>query len=187
MSTGGDPAGRPRLADLAETVVVRPVADRRAALRGIDPASACWGFAATAARVVLGRYPVERWAELLESPRLVEARLFDDRRDFHWLEGRGVVLEVAAAGTAAEPAGRQPRDFLIAGEEWLQRDRRSRLWGEWLEDSDSWYEERIPDPQRYEGLEPSAGNRFAFLLYREYIRAGRLEYVRYLGVEGGAE
>lgn len=187
MNAGGDPAGRPRLVDLAETVVVRPVADWREALSAFDRGADCWGFVATAARVVLGRHPVERWTELLESARLAEARLFDDRRDFHWLEDRGVVLEIAGEGDGAATVARQPQNFLIAGDGWFQRDRRSRLWGEWLEGTDSWYEERIPDPQRYEGLEPGAGHRYAFLCYREYIRYGRVEYVRYRSVEGGAE
>lgn len=187
MSPGDDPTGRPRLADLAETVAVRPIADWREALRAIDAGTTCWGIVATAARMTLGRHAIERWKELLDSPRLIEARVFDDEWDLHWLEDRGVILEVAGPGAASEPASGRPEELLIAGDGWYQRNRRSRLWGEWLEGTDSWYEERIPDPQRYEGLEPGEGHRYAFLLYREYIREGRVEYVRYRSVEGGTK
>jgi hypothetical protein len=187
MREGADPDGLPRLEYLTEAVIVRPVADRRQALGGFEPGSACWGFVATAARAVLGRYPLERWTELLESPRLIEARLFDDRRDFHWLENRGVVLEAPGTNVAAEPTEPAERTFRIEGEHWLQRDRLSRLWGTWLEGTDSWYEERIPDPQRYGGLDPGKESLYGFLRYREYIRDGRVEYVRYRSVEGGAE
>jgi hypothetical protein len=180
-----DSTALPRLLPRAEVVAVHPVADWREVLDRLDPAATLWGMAATAARAELGRYPVERWRQILERPRLIEARLFDETRDLHWLEGRGVVLEVAGSGAAGDGPDRSPPAERIGGDAWLQRDRCSRLWGEWLEDTDTWYEERIPDPLRYPGIEPGAGHRYVFLRYREYIREGRVEYVRYLGLEGG--
>lgn len=175
----------PRLVDLSETVSVRPVANWREVLDRRDPEATMWGMAATAARAELGLHPVERWREILERPRLIEARLFDETLDLHWLEGRGVVLEVAGSNAAEDGHDQPPPAERIEGEAWLQRDRRSRLWGEWLEDTETWYEERIPDPLRYPGIEPGAHHRYVFLRYREYLREGRVEYVRYLGVEGG--
>lgn len=186
MSSAGDSTDLLRLRPLTEAVVVRPVADWRETLRHLDSASDLWGFAATAARAELGRYPAERWRELLAQPRLVEARLFDGTWDLHWLDGRGVLLEVAEPGDGSRGQTEQPGDFRIAGDGWLQRDRRSRLWGEWLEGTDTWYEERIPDPLRYEGIAPGLDHRYVFLRYREYVRDGRVEYVRYLEVEGGS-
>lgn len=187
MSGYGDSTDPLRLVELAETIVVRPVASLVGALGAFDAAASVWGFVATAARVDLGRYPLDRWRELLGHPRLVEARLFDDQRDLHWLEGRGVLLSV---DHPADPGGAQeqsPADLRIEGKQWLQRDRRSRLWGEHLGGTESWYEERIPDPLRYPGIEPVDGHRYVFLRYREYVRGGRVEIVRYLEVVGGSK
>ncbi len=119
------------------------------------------------------------WLEELSKPRVREVRVFNARLDARWLEDRGVSL-------ATEPEG-EPADAVVGGAEWLQRDRRSRLWGAWLKGTDSWYEERIPDPLRYQGLTPGAEHRFAFLCYREYIRCGVVEHIRFIEVEGGTQ
>jgi hypothetical protein len=157
-------------------LLARPL-DHLAAVEEVLPATGdLWGFFTTAAEARLGRHTAAQWRSFLRRPGLVEARIFDEERDVHWLAGRGLFL--VAAGPDADPAE------VVGGEGWLQRDRRSRLWGEWLAEAGGWYEERIPHPQCYSGLAPGPENNFAFLVYREYVCQGAVRYVRYLRVEG---
>jgi hypothetical protein len=163
-----------RLIAPAEPLTVRLLATLEE-LASRLPLEESWGFYTTPGEARLLRAPLGRWQEIASLPRLQELRVFGPERDLHWLAGRGVELS-----TGSDPGVSESQR--IGGAGWLQRERRSRLWGEHLAE-DRWYEERIPDPLRYEGLAPS---RFAFLLYREYVRDGVVGYVRYLGVEGGA-
>lgn len=163
-----------RLVPVAGPFAVRPLARVEEVVAELTPDSRSWGFYTTPAEARLLRAPVERWAEVAGLPHLQELRLFGPEGDFHWREGSGVAITPAPGGAPGSPG-------------WWQRDRRSRLWGERLEGTESWYEERIPDPLFYEGLLPGAEERYAFLLYREYVYAGAVRYVRYLGVEGGAK
>jgi hypothetical protein len=144
------------------------------ALAELPETGELWGFWTTPARAGLGRRAAAEWQAVLSDPRLLEARVFGEALDLHWLAGRGFCLR---------PAGAAPGEAIGGGEEWLERERRSRLWGEWLAEAAGWYEERIPDPQRYEGLVPGR-DVLAFLVYREYVAAGVVRYVRYLRVEG---
>lgn len=157
---------------------VRTLASPAEVVSGLVPSGLVWGFYTTPSEARLLRAAPERWAELAAQRHLQELRVFGPERDFHWLEGGGVAITSAPAGA---PPG------LAGSSGWWQRDRRSRLWGETLGDTGTWYEERIPDPQVYEGLVPAAGERYAFLLYREYVHAGAVRYVRYLDVQGGAK
>ena len=154
-----------------ERVAVSPVEAWEPALAGLAPDAPLWGYLLTPSEARLCRLPAREWERQLASPRVQEARVFGAGRDLHWLDGRGVLLQVDSSGP-------------IGGEGWLERERCSRLWGEWLEDTGTWYEERIPDPLRYEGLEARKEHRNAFLRYREYVREGSVQYVRYLAVEG---
>lgn len=160
----------------SERLLARALASRDELAAAVEAAASGWGFSTTVTEARLFHGPAARWLELARSPDLLELRVFSPGRDVHWLGSRGVELVVAGP---AEPGGAP----MIGGPGWLVRDRRSRLWGEWLRD-DLWYEERIPDPLRYEGL---AGSRYAFLRYLEYVRGGRVCHVRCLAVEGGEE
>lgn len=159
-----------------EPLVARKIPDLSTGVARLAPARPYWGFWTTPATAQLQRRLGREWQAQIDQEPPVELRVFGQDLDLHWLAGRGVCLSAAETSPAE-----------VGGPGWLERDRRSRLWGEWLEPTDAWYEERIPDPLRYGGLDPNAGNRFAFLRYREYIHRGVLQYVRYLGVEGGEE
>jgi hypothetical protein len=161
-----------RLTGPSEPVLARPLASHEDLLSRL-PQEPSWGFYTIATEARLLHAPAARWQEIAARSDLQELRVFNPDRDLHWRAGRGVELTASS-----EPGGPEPT---IGGAGWLQRDRRSRLWGEHLQ-GDRWYEERIPDPLRYEGLTPA---RYAFLVYREYVQAGAVRYVRYLGVEGG--
>ena len=169
-----------RLTDASEGLAPRPLKSPEEVVARLGEATSYWGWYATPAEARLLSGLPAFWREVALRPYLQELRVFGPDRDAQWWEGRGVELAVVPKPTAPSPD-------LIGGPGWLQRDRRSRLWGEWLEGTDAWYEERIPDPLRYQGLEPGAQNRYAFLRYREYIQGGVVRYVRYLGVEGGTE
>lgn len=171
------------LAECTERVEAVPVADLLAYLVTLDPTAERWGFAATAVRARLGRLSLREWSEILAAPRLLEARLWDTTEDLHWLEGRGVLLRVIP--TSASVTG--GASLAVDGSGWLVRRRRSRLWGEWLEEAGGWYEERIPDVLHYDGIAPGAESRNVFLVAREYVRLGVVEHVRYLSVEGAKE
>lgn len=143
-----------------------------------------WGYLLTASRARLLSASLSLWREAVTaSPFLQELRVFDGAVDFHWLGERGVVQSVDGETNDGEGTG----DPVVAPEGWLQRDRRSRLWGEWLRGTELWYEAGIPDPIAYEGLSPGPEQRFVFLRYREYICHGRAKYIRYLDIEGGAD
>ncbi|HET9212194.1 MAG TPA: hypothetical protein VFR03_17455 [Thermoanaerobaculia bacterium] len=157
----------------AEPVTAQPLASLEELMARLPPEPS-WGFYTTPAEARLLRAPNTRWREIASLPELQELRVFSTERDLHWQAGRGVELSVVSG--ADDGAA-----LAVGGAKWLQRERRSRLWGEHLA-GDLWYEERIPDPLRYEGLAPA---RYAFLRYREYVRDGAVVYVRYLGVEGG--
>ncbi len=179
MSSRRNGAG---LAPSDEEVRVRAFDSFTAWCEAIPPGEP-WGFYTTPTKARLLRRRGLEWSELLAWPRLVEARLFAAGCDARWLEDRGIVLELVPPGEARDGEGEEG----IGGAGWLQRDRRSRLWGSWLEGSEAWYEERIPDPLFYRGLPPGPENRFPFLRYREYVRRGVVEMVRYLAVEGGSQ
>jgi hypothetical protein len=155
-----------------DRLAVRPLATAEEVAAGLDPAGDFWGFYTTPAEARLLRAPADRWREVAEQPWLQELRVFGPDRDLRWQGDRGVALTLSEAG-------------LVGGSGWLQRDRRSRLWGEWLEGTDTWYEERIPEPLRYSGLAPGTAHRYAFLGYREYVQDGVVRYVRYVEVVGG--
>jgi hypothetical protein len=146
----------------------------------LPEAEGLWGYALTPATARLARLSGDQWRSVLREPFLLEARIFSSELDLHWLDGRGVCLRIRGVGEAG-------RDDDIAGQCWWWRDRRCRLWGENLEGHDAWYEERIPDPQRYAGLAPGAQSLYPFLRMREYLRAGSVRYVRFLEVEGGIQ
>jgi hypothetical protein len=166
-----------QLTPASEGLALRPLASLGEVVASLPSQTPCWGFYTTPTIARLLRAPRSRWEEIAGPPHLQELRIFGPERDLHWLGDRGVELAVV-------PAPSDPSPDRIGGPGWLQRDRRSRLWGEPLGDTGTWYEERIPDPLRYEGLEPGS-HRFAFLVYREYVQAGAVRYVRYLEVEGG--
>jgi hypothetical protein len=179
MTRSADLPGHLRPA--TDQVAVRPLASPADLVAGLDPAGTCWGWYTTPTEARLLRAEADHWAEVAAQPNLQQLRVFALDRDLAWLVDRGVALSVVP------PPGGESAPELIGGPGWLQRDRRSRLWGEHLEGTDTWYEERIPDPLLYEGLAPGAENRYAFLRYREYVRSGVVLYVRYIAVEGGAE
>ena len=168
------PAG---LVQSRDHVRVRPLSALTELTAGLEPEKRYWGFVLTASEARWHRRSGREWAELLEDePWLEEARVFDEALDLHWLGDRGVSLRRVGEGE-------QGKDVL-GGTGWLQRDRRSRLWGEELGDTGTWYEERIPNPLVYEGVEPGAGKDLVFLKYVEYVQGGEVRHVRYLGLEG---
>lgn len=160
-----------------EPLAARPLARLEDALEAIAPREDYWGFLATPAEARLERRPGAEWRELLARPRRLEARIFADRLDLRWLDDRGLALVPAAE---ADADGLE----VVGGEGWQERERRSRLWGEWLEGSELWVEERIPRPIAYRGLAPGPASRDPFLRYVEYVRGGVVRQVRYLTVEG---
>ncbi len=168
-----------QLTPASEGLAIRPLAglaEIAEIVTSLPLETPCWGFYTTPTTARLLRAPRNRWEEIAALPHLQELRVFGPERDLHWLGDRGVELAVVPAPSSSSPDR-------IGGPGWLQRDRRSRLWGELLGDTGTWYEERIPDPLRYEGL---GSHRFAFLVYREYVQAGVVRYVRYVEVQGGA-
>lgn len=168
-----------RLEEAGDRLLVRPAAALSELTAELAPEGLYWGFVTTAQEALVLQRRGKQWAELLGSQAwLEETRVFNEASDLHWLGDRGVVLREA-------PEGAEGGD-VIGGPGWLERRRRSRLWGEELGDTGTWYEERIPDPQVYEGIKPGAGNDLVFLRYVEYIRGGEVRYVRYLGLEGEA-
>lgn len=177
--------GRARLVEPArDPIAVRPIATLEEAGRALETPGDWWGYLARPDTIRFLRQPGEAWRQDLADPALVEARIFRPEADLHWLEDRGVLLEaVFQDGTeAADPAG----TTRIGGPGWAARDRRSRLWGEHLEGTETWYEEAIPDPLCYPGISPGLETRYVFLRYREYVRAGTVRFVRFLSLEGGA-
>ena len=153
-----------------------PVESIEALVERLESEKTYWGFWIIPTRVRLERRSAADWRDVLREPHLQEARIFSRSLDLHWLDGRGLVVAPGAGdGTS------------VGGDGWLERSRKSRLWGEWLEGTRAWYEERIPDPHEYVGLEPGPQNRFAFLRYREYLRDGQVRTIRYEGVEGGSK
>jgi hypothetical protein len=178
MTRSTDPLGRLRPA--SDQVAVRPLASLADLVAELDPAGTYWGWYTTPTEARLLRTAAGHWDEVAARLHLQELRVFAPDRDLVWQVDRGVALSVVP-----RPGG-EPAPDLIGGLGWLQRDRRSRLWGEHLEGTDTWYEERIPDPLQYEGFAPGTANRYAFLRYREYVRSGVVLYVRYIAVEGGA-
>lgn len=170
-----------RLRPCRERVTVHPVATVEEAGAALAPAADCWGYLATPAAIRLLHRPGPEWATLLAEPRLAEARIWNPRLDLRWRDGRGVLLRVADP----EAAGDGSPGETLGGDGWWLRDRRSRLWGEWLEATGLWYEERIPDPIAYPGLEPGPENRNPFLRYREYVHGGVVAHLRFVKLEGG--
>ncbi len=144
-----------KLIQPSEEITIHPLANLEDFLAKL-PSEETWGFYTTATEACLLRAPRARWEEIARRPTLQELRVFNDERDLHWLGDRGV--ELAVIPTAPEGSAQH-----IGGPGWVQRDRRSRLWGEALEGTATWYEERIPDPLRYEGLDPGSP-RYAFLI-----------------------
>lgn len=166
-----------QLRSVETPVTVRSVRSLEEALAELTPDRRYFGFLTTPSQARWLFRAGGEWKDLLAAePRLEEVRLFNHEADLHWLAGFGVLLREGAASVEGETRIESPG--------WLERCRRSRLWGEWLEDTETWYEERIPDPQAYEGIEPGAAHNFVFLLYREYVEAGQIRHVRYLGLEG---
>lgn len=177
MTEPGNAISLERMTD--ERVGVTPLASLSELHAALEGCKVAWGCLITPTEARLLHRPAAEWEELLATPHLLEARLFAADRDLHWLDGRGVALRVLGqTGDAPE--------VTLGGDGWWWRDRRVRLWGEHLEGHDVWYEERIPDPQVYEGLPAGPENRFPFLVMREYVRRGRVEYVRFLEVKGEA-
>jgi|HubBroStandDraft_3_1064219.scaffolds.fasta_scaffold12092_2 hypothetical protein len=161
---------------MRDPLAVQPIGRLEEALDLLPREGEPWGFWTTAAEAHLGRLPAGEWRSILSGPRIAEARVFDGETDLHWRGDRGLRLSTRLpAATGAGP---------VNGNGWLQRERRSRLWGEWLAEAGGWYEERIPKPHRYQGLPEGPEACRAFLVYREYVRGGVVEYVRYLRVEG---
>ncbi|MGH9361588.1 MAG: hypothetical protein ACRD2T_06695 [Thermoanaerobaculia bacterium] len=165
------------LQHMTDRLSARPVASLAEAARLLPEDGDLWGFFTAPAEAHLGRLSAAEWRAVLADPRLTEARIVDEVWVLHWLGGRGVYLKAGGEDAAED---------LVAGEGWLQRERRSRLWGEWLAEAGGWYEERIPDPLRYTGLPQGPESRFAFLVYREYIFRGAVCHVRYLRLEGAS-
>lgn len=178
-------AGRARLAEPArDPVAVRPIATLEEAGRVLETPGDCWGYLARPDTIRFLHQPGEAWRQDLADPSLVEARIFRPEADLHWLEDRGVLLEaISQDGTETAVA---PGSIRIGGRGWAARDRRSRLWGEHLEGTETWYEEAIPDPLSYPEIPPGPEARYVFLRYREYVRAGVVRFVRFLSLEGGA-
>ena len=166
------------LETMTDRLEIRPVGTLAEALALLPEADDRWGFWTTPAEAHLGRQNAEQWRSVLAMPRLTEARIFGEDMDLHWRGDRGVCLRLRTAEAASEE--------LVSGPGWLQRQRRARLWGEWLAEAGGWYEERIPDALRFAGLAWGPENVLAFLVYREYVFRGAVQYVRYLGVEGGS-
>lgn len=158
-------------------VAIRPVESLSDLLELVDEDRGYWGMVLTAAAARLGRAPGATWKERLREDTLLQARLFEPASDLRWRSGRGVVLRVLKPGAAADDG-----ETVIGGAGWCRRERCERLWGKALDGSGTWYEERIPAPQTYEGLAP--GHRFAFLKVVEYVEGGSVRYVRYVEVEG---
>jgi hypothetical protein len=166
------------LQKMTDRLVARRLASVAAARSSLLPEEGdLWGFFTTPSEAHLGRRAAADWKSVLSDPRLVEARIFGEVMDLHWRGGQGILLAAGGANAAGDRVG---------GDSWLQRERRSRLWGEWLGEAGAWYEERIPAPLRYEGLSQGPESRFAFVVYREYVSSGTVCYVRYLRVEGAA-
>jgi hypothetical protein len=149
----------------------------------LDPERTWWGFVSRPDAIrFLHRFGQE-WRAILGEPGLAEARVFHPGADLHWRDGRGVVIEEGSREQLdAEPP---PGTIALGGAGWLARERRSRLWGEYLDGSDFWYEEAIPDPLRYEGVSPGQHHRYVFVRYREYVQRGSVRFVRFLRLEGG--
>jgi hypothetical protein len=176
MSLGDRTSAFP-LEPMRDALAVQPIGRLDDALDLLPQVGEPWGFWTTPAEAHLGRLPAGEWRSILSGPRITEARVFDEETDLHWRGDRGLRLATRqAAGAGAR---------LVDGGGWLQRERRSRLWGEWLAEAGGWYEERIPRPHRYQGLPEGPEGCLAFLVYREYVRRGVVEHVRYLRVEGG--
>lgn len=171
-----------RLVRCGESALARELASLDEAREAIVPGTAWWGYLARPDSIRFLHRSGEEWRRLLGDPDLVEARVFHRGADLHWLDGRGVVLEdVPPAASDREVAGAQT----IGGDGWWVRERRSRLWGKHLEGTEVWYEEVIPDPLRYEGIDAGPPQLYVFLCYREYVRGGAVRFVRFLGLEGG--
>lgn len=168
---------RHRVRPSEDRLALRPLPTLEAGLTVLEEERMYWGFFTTPGEAEMSHWSGATWRRELAKHHVVEARIFGCGVDVHWLEDRGVLL-------AQDAEQKEPQ--VIGGVGWSERDRRSRLWGEWLEGTDTWYEERIPRPLRYPGLEASARHRFPFLEYREYIRNGVVESVRYLHVKGAA-
>lgn len=158
-----------------------PLTSLAAAQAVLQDGEPYWGFFSTPAEIRLEQASGAAWREHLAHPRLLEVRVFSGDLDLHWREGRGVLLEEEAAPAAALAGGA----ICIGGPGWMGREQRSRLWGEHLEGTDTFYEGRIPDPWRYPGLTPGPAQRYAFLRYREYLKEGVVRHVRYLEIVGG--
>ena len=167
---------KPDLGPLGDRLEIAALANVGEAAGSLVDESLYWGYYTTPDTARFLRHTWAGWRETLATARLQEARIFDRLVDVRWSGDRGVRLGLDQGG--GEPGG------ALAGEGWLQADRRSRLWGEWLAGTRTWYEGRIPDPLCYEGLEGGDHERFVFLIYREYIRAGTVHYSRLLDVEG---
>ena len=172
------------LAPLEELLRARPLRDLGAAREALALEGKWWGYEARPAAIRWLYRPREEWLQILGEETLVEARIFRAEVDIHWLDGRGVVIEeVSEEGREAELP---PGAVYLGGDDWMVRQRRSRLWGEDLEGSDVWYEEMIPDPLRYEGIAAGPDQRYIFLRYREYVHEGAVRFVRFLKLEGGS-
>jgi hypothetical protein len=169
-----------------ERIEAVPVTDLLAYLATLDGSERRWGSAATAATAQLGRLSIEEWMKILAGPRLLEARLWNEGEDLHWLAGRGLLLRTLAAGEL--PSG--GASLIVDGGDWLTRDRKSRLWGEWLDQQGAergWYEQQVPDVLQYGGVSRGPDSLYVFILVREYVRGGLVQHVRFRGVEGGTE
>lgn len=213
MTTARRDAAPARLEPMTDRLIAEPFDRLEAFWERLAAAGdgQLWGFFTTPAEAALERHDPAGWRRRLGPLALVEVRLFDERVDLHWLEDRGVLLGLASdgardlgsgqggsgdgpgesgggagqgerqGGSGGDGASGEP----VGGPGWLQRDRASRLWGERLADTGTWYEERIPRPQRYGGLGPS--RRYPFLAYREYVEGGAVRYLRYLRLEAHDE
>lgn len=181
------PVERPspwRLEPALDRALVRPVASLEEVRAALDPELTWWGYVARPDGIRFLHRSGDEWQNALAEPGLVEARIFHPGADLRWLHDRGVVLEETSEEDL--DADLQPDVLRLGGDGWWARDRRSRLWGEYLEDTETWYEESIPDPVRYEGIAPGHHHRYVFLHYREYVRHGAVRFVRFLRLQGGA-
>ena len=157
-------------------LAVVPLESLDQALAALPEEGSAWGFRTLPDEAMLERRSFAEWRKELGKAKLLEARIFSKTLDLHWLGDRGLLL--------ADPSAIDS-EATVGGEGWLERDRDSRLWGEWLEGSKAWYEARIPDPLCYKGLDPGPENCVPSLRYREWIRCGSSErIVQYIGVEG---
>jgi hypothetical protein len=169
-----------RLEAGVERVGVRPVSSLTEALETLSEERSYWGMVLTPARARLAWKAGGTWKEVLREERALQARVFDERMDLHWREGRGVLLRILDETEGPVEEGEKT----IGGDGWYRRERCMRLWGERLKGAGTWYEERIPAPQRYEGLDP--GHRYALLRSVEYVTQGSVRHVRFLEVVGAA-